>query len=186
MNTHHDPIRVLMHEHEFIKKVVASLGRLAASSDEAKNANPETLREIVRFMREFADRCHHAKEEDLLFPAMEDKGVPESGCPLGSLLKEHQQGRALVTNLSEATEALVAGKPEAADSLVETVGEITNLYTNRFSHMMIGSVILGFLASIVGLVISYYLDIPSGASIIFTLVILYLAARLIKVLTFGK
>ena len=71
-------------------------------------------------------------------------------------------------------------------SILTIPQNITNLYTNRFSHMMIGSVILGFLASIVGLVISYYLDIPSGASIIFTLVILYLAARLIKVLTFGK
>lgn len=131
MNPHHDPIHVLMHEHEFIKKVVAALGRLAPSPDEAKNANPDTLREIVRFMREFADRCHHAKEEDLLFPAMEDKGVPDSGCPLESLLKEHQQGRALVTTLAEATEALVAGAPDAADNLAETVGEITKLYTNH-------------------------------------------------------
>jgi zinc transport system permease protein len=71
-------------------------------------------------------------------------------------------------------------------SILTVPQNITNLFTNRFSHIMIGSVILGFLASILGLVISYYLDIPSGASIIFTLVILYLAARLIKVLTFGK
>lgn len=131
MHAHHDPIHVLMHEHEFIKKVVAALGRLAPSPGEAKNANPDTLREVVRFMREFADRCHHAKEEDLLFPAMEDKGVPASGCPLEGLLKEHQQGRALVTALAEATEALAAGKPEAANNLAGTVGEITKLYTNH-------------------------------------------------------
>jgi len=63
---------------------------------------------------------------------------------------------------------------------------ISNLFTNRFSHIMIGSVVLGFVASLLGLVLSYYLDIPSGATIIFTLVILYLVARLIKVLTFGR
>lgn len=63
---------------------------------------------------------------------------------------------------------------------------ITNLFTNRFDHIMIGSVILGFLASLTGLFISYYLDIPSGATIIFTLVVMYLAARFIKVVTFGK
>ena len=62
---------------------------------------------------------------------------------------------------------------------------ITNLFTNRFSHIMIGSIIIGFLASVIGLVISYYLDIPSGATIIFTLVVIYLVARLIKVVTFG-
>ena len=63
---------------------------------------------------------------------------------------------------------------------------ISNLFTNRFSHIMIGSIILGFFASALGLVISYYLDIPSGATIIFTLVVMYLAARLIKVVTFGR
>jgi len=63
---------------------------------------------------------------------------------------------------------------------------ISNLFTNRFDHIMIGSITIGFLASLTGLFISYYLDIPSGATIIFTLVIMYLAARFIKVVTFGK
>lgn len=63
---------------------------------------------------------------------------------------------------------------------------ITNLFTNRFSHIMIGSVVVGFFASLLGLALSYYLDIPSGATIIFTLVLLYLVARLIKVVTFGR
>jgi len=63
---------------------------------------------------------------------------------------------------------------------------ISNLFTNRFSHIMVGSVVLGFFASMLGLILSYYLDIPSGATIIFTLVVLYLAARLIKVLIFGR
>jgi len=63
---------------------------------------------------------------------------------------------------------------------------ISNLFTNRFSHIMAGSVLIGFLASILGLILSYALDIPSGATIIFTLVVLYLVARLIKVLIFGR
>jgi zinc transport system permease protein len=63
---------------------------------------------------------------------------------------------------------------------------IANLFTNHFSKIMLGSVVLGFVASILGLLLSYYLDIPSGATIIFTLVVLYLVARLIKVLTFGR
>jgi len=63
---------------------------------------------------------------------------------------------------------------------------IINLFTNRFDKIMIGSIILGFFASLMGLFISYLLDIPSGATIIFTLVVMYLAARLIKVITFGK
>jgi zinc transport system permease protein len=63
---------------------------------------------------------------------------------------------------------------------------IANLFTNRFGQIMVGSVIIGFLASILGLILSYSLDIPSGATIIFTLVVMYLLARFIKVVTFGK
>jgi zinc transport system permease protein len=63
---------------------------------------------------------------------------------------------------------------------------IANLFTGRFSRILFGSVILGFFASLAGLVISYYMDIPSGATIIFTLVVMYLAARVIKVVTFGR
>lgn len=62
---------------------------------------------------------------------------------------------------------------------------IANLFTNRFGKILIWSVVLGFLASLLGLVLSYYLDIPSGATIIFTLVVMYLAARIVKVVTFG-
>ncbi len=62
---------------------------------------------------------------------------------------------------------------------------IANLFTNRFGRIMIGSIVLGFIASVAGLVISYYLDLPSGATIIFCLVVMYIAARFIKVVTFG-
>lgn len=63
---------------------------------------------------------------------------------------------------------------------------IANLFTKRLSQIMIWSVVLGFAASLLGLIFSYYLEIPSGATIIFTLVVLYLVARLIKVLNFGR
>ncbi len=63
---------------------------------------------------------------------------------------------------------------------------IANLFTNRFDKILIASVILGFLASFLGLIVSYYLNIPSGATIIFTLVVIYLAARVVKVVTFGS
>jgi zinc transport system permease protein len=63
---------------------------------------------------------------------------------------------------------------------------IANLFTNQFGKIIIASVIIGFLASFLGLVISYYMDIPSGATIIFTLVIMYLLARVVKVVTFGN
>lgn len=132
MNTHDaDPIAVLEHEHVFIKKVIDALNGLAGDAKRAQKADPETLKEIVRFMREFADRCHHAKEEDLLFPAMEEKGVPDTGCPLGALRREHKQGRALVGELENATQSLAGGEAGAGDALVDATAKITALYTNH-------------------------------------------------------
>lgn len=63
---------------------------------------------------------------------------------------------------------------------------VANLFTARFGPIMLWSILIGFGASIAGLLLSYYLDIPSGATIIFTLVLIYLLARLVKVLIFGK
>jgi len=70
-------------------------------------------------------------------------------------------------------------------SILTIPQNIANLFTNRFGRILLGAIVLGFFASILGLVISYLMDIPSGATIIFTLVVMYLAARVIKVVTFG-
>jgi zinc transport system permease protein len=69
-------------------------------------------------------------------------------------------------------------------SILTIPQNISNLFTNRFRSIMIASVATGFAASLLGLVISYYMNIPSGACIIFTLVFIYLVARLWKVVTF--
>lgn len=70
-------------------------------------------------------------------------------------------------------------------SILTIPQNIAMLFTNRFSNIMFVSIGIGFLGSFLGLLFSYYLDIPSGACIIFTLVILYLAARVVKVIKFG-
>lgn len=71
-------------------------------------------------------------------------------------------------------------------SVVTIPQNIANLFTNRFGKIMVWSIILGFIASSLGLLIAYLADIPSGATIIFTLVVIYLAARTVKVVTFGR
>ena len=58
-------------------------------------------------------------------------------------------------------------------SLLTIPQAIANLFTKRFDVMMFYSIGFGFLGSVAGLTISYIYDIPSGASIIFTLVVLY-------------
>ena len=58
-------------------------------------------------------------------------------------------------------------------SLLTIPQAIANLFTKRFDYIMLYSIILGFLGSVAGLTLSYIYDIPSGAAIIFTLIVLF-------------
>lgn len=55
--------------------------------------------DMVNFLRVFADKCHHGKEEGLLFPAMEKVGIPNEGGPIGQMLIEHNQGRQYIAEM---------------------------------------------------------------------------------------
>lgn len=121
-------IEMLTDEHHSIMKVVEALRRIGRRLERDPSPDLEQLREVVRFMREFADRCHHGKEEDLLFPALEAKGVPESGCPLGALRSDHVKGRSLVGALSDAIDALAKGEREALGRIRSAIEGICELY----------------------------------------------------------
>lgn len=58
-------------------------------------------------------------------------------------------------------------------SLLTLPQATANLFTKDFKKMMFLSVILAFTGSFTGLLVAFYADIPSGASIIFTLVVLF-------------
>lgn len=55
-----------------------------------------------------------------------------------------------------------------------------NLFTKDFKRLLILSSVFAFIGTISGLFISYFLDIPSGAAIIFTLVIIFALLRIVK------
>jgi zinc transport system permease protein len=65
-------------------------------------------------------------------------------------------------------------------SLLTIPQNTANLFTNSFGKILTWSAVIGFAGAMIGLYSSYFLDIPSGATIIFSLVVIYLAARLIK------
>ncbi|PVZ15125.1 metal ABC transporter permease [Porphyromonas loveana] len=65
-------------------------------------------------------------------------------------------------------------------SLLTLPQSIMNLFTSRFSAILVGSVVLAAVAALIGLWGSYTLGIPSGAFIILVLVCLFLLAKTIK------
>lgn len=126
-----DPIQMLLWEHKIILKVVHALSVIDADLEQQRSVDPEMIRKIVEFMQVFADKNHHAKEEDILFPALEAKGVPHTGCPLGGLTGEHVRGRTLVRALADATDDYMRGEAAAVSDLRTAIGGILQLYPNH-------------------------------------------------------
>ena len=120
-------MEVLRKEHKVILKMLdvtdAVAGRLEAGEDMA----PETLASLLEFFRLFADRCHHGKEEDLLFPRLQEKGMPRAGGPIAVMLAEHDQGRALIRQMAEAAAVYQVGKTEVAQRWAEAARGYTAL-----------------------------------------------------------
>lgn len=113
---------LLSMDHRAILRALDLLRAVAfrvARNDTEAAADAKTL---VGFFQEFADRCHHTKEEMLLFPRLTNAGMPVEGGPLAVMLWEHDQGRSLVRNMSEALEQ---GKPPAFE-----------LYATRYAHLL--------------------------------------------------
>ena len=102
-------------EHRVIERVLAVLEKLTRRPVET---SLKQWKQTLDFLRHFADECHHFKEEKVLFPALEEHGVPREGGPVGMMLVDHEEGRGYVRSMI-ANVALVETKNEAAkDSLV--------------------------------------------------------------------
>lgn len=124
-------IDMLVKEHKVILKVVDGLRQAAERIRGKDRVDPALLREAVAFMREFADRCHHAKEEDLLFPALVAHGVPLHGCPIDALLHEHEKGRHFVKQIADALDPYATGVSDAANTIADAIDGIVKLYPNH-------------------------------------------------------
>lgn len=94
--------QVLRKEHDAILKMLDALDSTSRQLKTGGAVPQSTLEGMLEFFQLFADRCHHGKEENLLFPLLERKGMPRSGGPIGVMLSEHDHGRELIREMSDA------------------------------------------------------------------------------------
>ncbi len=93
-------IENLMTEHRLIEQVLGSLATFVEGLETDRDDARQWLAGHAEFFREFADQCHHGKEEDRLFAAMRDHGFPSDTGPVYVMLMEHEQGRSHVRALA--------------------------------------------------------------------------------------
>jgi hemerythrin-like domain-containing protein len=107
------PTDVLKNEHRVIEHVLDCLERLADRCGIRGELDASSAREVIDFFQHFADRCHHAKEEQCLFPMLEAQSFPHVWGPTRVMLDEHEQGRRHLRDMAEAVEGAAAGNPLA-------------------------------------------------------------------------
>jgi hemerythrin-like domain-containing protein len=98
--------RQLRNEHEGIRTMLRIMEAIRKQAQNNGNFDKAHFAAILEFLKVFVDKCHHAKEEELLFPALEAAGVPSDGGPIGVMLHEHALGRELVKTMEVSFTAL--------------------------------------------------------------------------------
>jgi len=133
------PTAELSHEHQAILKMIRVLGTMAGRLESGKAVDPGDLEGAVEFIRVFADRCHHAKEEGLLFPEMEKAGVPRDRGPIGVMLAEHGEGRRNVAAMAGAIPGIRKGDGRAAGvfaAAAKGYGELLTQHIFKEDHIL--------------------------------------------------
>lgn len=125
------PVNVLRAEHQIILRVVRVLARLMDRFEQAGEFAEASLAKCVEFIRLFADACHHGKEEDLLFPVLESRGIPREGGPIGVMLYEHQVARGLTKDMAGALTDARTGDAAARTRFCQAARKYADLLTNH-------------------------------------------------------
>ncbi len=125
------PTDQLKAEHEGIKLMLRILEKVCAEIKTEKRVNEEQFSKILEFFKVFADKCHHGKEEDLLFPVLEEAGIPKQGGPIGVMLLEHAEGRSCIKGMSEAFEKYKNGDKNACEKIAENAQKYILILTGH-------------------------------------------------------
>jgi hemerythrin-like domain-containing protein len=123
------PIGPLMIEHRLIEKMVRLLDRRGRQAATLGVLDTRFLDIAVDFIRTYADRCHHGKEEAILFRDLALKPLAvEHRKTMDELVREHIQARQMTSRLVAARGRYVAGDPGAVKDAAAVMGELVQFY----------------------------------------------------------
>lgn len=123
------PGGALMIEHRLIERMIRLMHEQIARIEADRQCDSEFITSAVDFILSYADRCHHGKEEDILFRELDARPLP---APLRQILQElideHVQARQVTRRLAEANERCRQGEHEAVTQIQQHLQELTEMY----------------------------------------------------------
>ena len=95
----------LRKEHDAVLYVMQLMDKMMLQDSKENESMLLYYDEVLYFLKTFVDKCHHGKEENLLFKELQSKGTPNDGGPIGVMLQEHALGRSYIAQMGETLEA---------------------------------------------------------------------------------
>lgn len=113
------PTDELKMEHQAVKLTLKMLETICRRMKQpGESIEARHIDQLLEFFSIFVDKCHHGKEEELLFPALEAVGIKREGGPIGVMLQEHERGREYVRRMKDTFAGVRAGQPEASAGFI--------------------------------------------------------------------
>ena len=123
------PRGCLMIEHRLIERAIVLMKAERERLVGGGSLDPVVIDTLVDFIRTYADRCHHGKEEDILFKDLERRPLSDSERTLmDELVEEHKLGRKLTATMLEAKNDVVAGQTERLPELLGAMQDLIEFY----------------------------------------------------------
>jgi len=123
------PIGPLMIEHRLIERMIDVMKEELLLIEKEKKVDPEFIETAVDFIRTYADRCHHGKEEDILFRDLGGKKLTdEHKRTMEELVEEHRWGRKITVRLVEANAKYFQGNKESISAIMDCIRTLIEFY----------------------------------------------------------
>jgi len=123
------PIGPLMIEHRLIERMIQVMRKELQRFEKERKADPIFVDMAVDFIRTYADRCHHGKEEDILFRELSKKQlVDEHKRIMDELIEEHRWGRKTVGELVDAKEKYATGDNDQLTTILDRMSALVDFY----------------------------------------------------------
>lgn len=133
------PTAELSQEHQAILEMIRILAKMAERLEAGTPVEAGDLKEAVEFIKVFADKCHHAKEEGHLFPEMERAGIPRGRGPIAVMLAEHEEGRKRVAAMAASLRGAGKGHKKAMAAFAVAArgyGELLTQHIFKEDHIL--------------------------------------------------
>jgi hemerythrin-like domain-containing protein len=123
------PVGPLMIEHRLIERMIRLVEKMLESISRGSHVDLAFLDFAVDFIRTYADRCHHGKEENIFFRDLKEKKLsPVLRNILCELIEEHVRGRAIVARIEKAKVRYLGGESSALTEIISQLKELVYFY----------------------------------------------------------